>query len=78
MIHDLHHDPRVHPGEVTQELEPQRRVVVERAQDVRHLARIDPNLGLIVALAYGSTQAIRETAFQAPLECAIHGSASLP
>ena len=55
----------VDAGEVGQELEPEGRLVVQRGQHLGHVARPDPDLGLVVALADGPGQLVAEAGLQA-------------
>jgi hypothetical protein len=59
VIDDLHRLARVHAGEIGQDLEAQIQGVVERAQHLRHAARLDADLGLVVALVDRSSQVTR-------------------
>ena len=72
MVDDLHHDAGVDPGEVAQELEPERRLVMERGQHRHDVARPDPDLRLVVALPDRAGQLLAEASLQARLELAVH------
>ena len=61
VVHDLHHLAGVDAGEVGQELEPERRLVVERGDHLGHVAGRDADLGLVVALADGAGQLRRRS-----------------
>ncbi len=72
VVDDLHLGPGVDAGEVGEELEAELRLVVERPHRVRDVARPDPDLGLVVALADGAGQALAEARLEAPPEDGIH------
>ena len=73
VVDDLHDLARVDAGQVGEELEPELGLVVERGDDLGHVARPDADLGLVVALADGPGQLLAEAALQAGLERAVHG-----
>ena len=72
VVHDLHVVAGVDAGEVGEHLEVEVRLVVERAQHLDHVARGDPDLGLVVALADRPGQALAEAGLQALPETAVH------
>jgi hypothetical protein len=51
VVDDLHHLAGIDAGQVGQDLEAEIYGVVQGAQHVRHVARRDADLGLVVALA---------------------------
>ena len=62
----------VHPGEVREELEAEGGFVVEGTQDVGHVLRLDPDLGLVVALPDRPGQGVAEARREAGLDGSIH------
>ena len=73
MVHDLHDLASVNAGEIREELEPERGLVVQGGQHLGEVARADADLGLVVALAHGPRQLVGEAGLQAGLERAVHG-----
>jgi autonomous glycyl radical cofactor GrcA len=72
VVHDLHDLARVDTRKVSQELEPEGRLIVERGQHLRDVARRDAHLGLVVALPDRPGQLVPEATLQPGLERAIH------
>ncbi len=72
VVHDLHVPAGVDAAQVGEELEPERRLVVQRGQQLGHVAGRDADLGLVVPLADGAGQLRGETALEPGLERAIH------
>ena len=68
----LHHMACVDPAEVTQELEPKLRFVVQRRQHGDHVAWRDAHLGLVVALPDRPRQLLAKPRLEAGLEPSIH------
>ena len=64
---------RIDSGQVGQELEAELRLVVERGDDLGHIAWPDPDLRLVVALPDGTRQLLAEAPLQAGLERSVHG-----
>ena len=72
MVDDLHDLAGVDAGEVGQEAEVEGGLVVEGADDPDDVARADPDLGLVVALADRPGQDVAEARLEAGLELAVH------
>ena len=72
MVDDLHDDPRIHAGEVAQELETERRLIVERGHDPDDVAGADADLRLVVALADRAGELLGEARLEAGLELPVH------
>ena len=60
MVHDLHNGPGIDPGQVGEDPEAELGVVVKGPEDVRDIARPDPDLGLVAALANRPQEAVPE------------------
>ena len=72
MVDDLHRVARVDAGEVGQDDEGERRLVVERAEDIRDVAHADAHLGLVVALLRRTMEDALESRVDAARERSIH------
>ncbi len=72
VVNDLHLGPGVDAGQVGEEVEAEFGLVVEHAHGVSDVARPDPDLRLVVALADGAGQALAEARLEASPEDRIH------
>jgi hypothetical protein len=68
MEHDLHRLAGIDAGEVGQDLEPERRVVMERPDELGVVLRRDANLGRVMARGDGRGQQRPEARLDAALE----------
>ena len=72
MIDSLHGGAGVDAGQVGQHLEAEVGLVVEGEHHLGHVARGDPDLGLVMALADGARQLLAEAGLEAPAQGAVH------